>query len=271
MISHDAIKYILILCILMFIKSKLIDNTQAIKYFVKLYNMNYTLLDDQYIYILLNDYLENENDTVNTIKKYLLLIHVSYMIDVSNITFVNLFDNSKLMKNQKNKTNIKSLTSCDINDIIENYIEMKLIITYLQLYLASYGVAKKKSFTTDINEYYNMTTINILKNEIIERIELLKSMFGIKFIYFILHKPSRKIKKPIYIHDKEYMELLSYNEIVDYSIELFTRLSENLNIFIKDFEFNKFIKILLFDYIETSTDKISEKFYNQTMKKYIII
>ena len=94
-------------------------------------------------------------------------------------------------------------------------------------------------------------------------------MLSVRFINFILNKEDRKKKNKIYLYDKDYLEMMSYDELIKYIFVLFSEIHQNIDNYLRDIEFNKYLKIIIICYIDENNDKISLKFHQKILKKYI--
>ena len=103
-------------------------------------------------------------------------------------------------------------------------------------------------------------------------------MIGYKLLIFILNKKNRK-KKELNSIDNLELEIVTfndlynmeYNKLIKYCFLLFMKIDKNIDTFIQDFEFVKYLKIIVINYIDNNEDKITHKFHDKLLKKYVLI
>lgn len=247
--------------ILLMNKFKIIKDKETIDIFFYLYKNNYKILKDERTLGLINF---NENNT--TFEKYLILLIIIYNLNTEFLELVNFFNNSKLFKLNKNKISINS--EIIYTDNIDNIHEIESAILEgiedLQNYLTSYKIESLLICS------FNEITINIIRDEIINRFILLKNMVGSGLLNLLLNRKTRKKYSFIEIYDEKYLSTMKYEELQDYIIIIFGRIRDNIKKIKTDIEFNKYLQLLFINYINNNTkNQITKKFYNKLIKKFL--
>ncbi len=277
-ITYIHIKHIFIIYIITLLKMNIITINTCIYIFFLFYKNNFNLLDDGHFFIkIMNNYLIEQKE-ISKLTKYLTFIYVISTLNSIKLNFINLLNKSKLYKMQKKKLIIseEEIYSDNLHIVLDTFNKTNDEILYLNKYIKSY------EFISEKPNIFKLTLIkpkNIfkpdLKFEIINRIELLKENLGISLLEFILKKKDRKKDKNnieyLELYDYEYLSTMSYDEILKYSFKLFYEIDNNLIAYSKDFEFLKYLKLIIINYFENFDDKISIKLFEKLLKKYIVL
>ena len=267
-VTYKHIKHIFIIYIITLLKMEFITINTSIYIFFLFYNKNFNLLDDNSFFIkLINNYLIEKKE-ISKLTKYLTFIYVISTLNNINLNFITLLNKSNLYKNQKKIINIleEDIYSDNIQLALNTYNITSTELNYLIKYIKSY------EFITDKPNNFTLTLVKPkdifkpeLKLEIINRIELLKENFGINLLNFIIQKKDRKKEKI----KENYLEIYELDDLTRNSYKLFYEINTNLEGYLKDFEFLKYLKLIIINYFEKFEDKISVKLFEKLLKKYI--
>jgi len=261
------IKEIFIIYIIILLNLKIITEHESIKIYYGFYKSNFNLfIDKNYLFQILQIL---KSIKYNILLKYICFIYIIAKIDTEYYEIINLYNKSKIGKAQLIKITHDNIINCKIDQTNDIYNELDFIFDNLKDYLVSFDRSSIfKYFLMSKNEYIK----NIHKHELINRLEQVKKIVGDKLLYLLVNKKNRKYtyQQDIIIHNKEYLIMMTYNELYYYSQSIFNKINENIKDYLKDIEFVKYLKIIVLCYLDDYNDKTSKKFYEKLVKKYII-
>ena len=275
----DKIKEIFVIYILFLYKLEILNIDNVIDIFFGFFKINFNIFEDNQFFLKIINYLllcNKENKDFLKLSKYITFIYVITIINKVKLDFINLLNNSQLFKNQKKKINLNEndIFNGDLYNNSVIFSNLKSEIEYLKKYVESYEFFGKKNnlftfgFINACKEYQE-----IHKNEILNRIILIKNKLGLKLLHFLLHKKNRKEKTiiKIDIYDEEDLRSIDYKELLKYSYKLFNTLNDNLDGYLKDFEFCKYLLAIMISFKEDHIDKITIKLHEKLLKKYVFL
>ncbi len=263
---YDKIKQIFLIYIIILTKLEILKVNISVKLVYFFYKNNINLVSDRVFFINIINTIKNidNNNYLNILLKYLTFIFIIGSIDNYNIKLSTLINQSKLFKNKTTDDNSDS-------DIINKLIDIKN-------YLDCFEIVndRNKFFKQIIASNKNDSLKKIYKEELINRVKTLCDILGNRLLMFILNKKNRKKKELITDFDLEiifFNDLYSMddNQTFDYCLLLFIKASKNIDSFIQDFEFIKYLKIIINNYIKDSNDLITPNFHEKLIKKYVLI
>jgi hypothetical protein len=276
----DKIKQIFLIYIIILVKLDILKINESIKIIYLFYKNDINLLSDIHFYKNVYYTIKNLNDNdLNIFSKYLTFLYIIANIDDYNMKFLKLLNESKLFKDTKKEIDTKNLISNKLYQITYDFNNIKDELCDLKKYIDSFEIHNNKNnFVKQFLFIKNDLIKKIHKDEIIGRLELLCDMIGYKLLLFILNKKNRK-KKELNSIDNLELEFVTlsdlynmeYNKVIKYCFLLFMKIDKNIDSFIQDFEFVKYLKIIVINYIVNGEDKITHKFHEKILKKYVFI
>lgn len=274
----DKIKDIFIIYIIVLYNTGILKIDNSIDIIFGFYKINFNIIENKFFFIKINNYLlsnNKENNDFLKLSKYMTFIYVVSKINKDIIQLIKNINNCKLYKSQNRKINLYELDIFN-GELYQNntiFTCLKNELEFIKKYIESYEFFGKKNnlFTFGFLKSTEKNQ-NLHKNELIERIDLLFKQLGYKLINFILNKKNRNKDKSDYLEilDIEYLQNLEYKEILKYFYKLFNEINNNLDSFLKDFEFCKYLKVILITFVDDHVDKISIKLHEKLIKKYVI-
>ncbi len=262
----EKIKEIFVIYILIQLHLDIINEDDAIIFFYKFTEKKYNLIINSQQFNSIIEYLKLTK--FDKLIKYITFIFVISILEEESDKIINYCNKSNLYKVNKKKIEIYEETNN--SNIINKYNNINNEIDYIKNYLLSFEFNKKKGiFLSGIYCANSLDIKNINKNELIDRIKLLYLQLGKSFVFFIANKKDRKNPNSYFdILEESYLEEMQYEELVKYCIIFFDKINKNLENMKKDFEFCKYLKIIYLNFVETKTDKITDKLYKKLLKKY---
>lgn len=276
----DKIKQIFLIYIIILVKLEVLKINESIKIIYLFYKNNINLLSDKDFFINIFNIISNiKNGDLNVFLKYLTFFYIIGTIDNYNLEFLKLINKSKLYKKTEKEIDTDNLSSNQLYTITYDFNNIKNELIEIKNYLYSFEILNNKNnFLKQFLFVKNDSLKKIHKEEIITRLELLYEMIGHKLLLFILDKKNRKKKELKSVDDIKVelvtyydTEMMEYTKLIKYSFLLFMKIDKNIDSFIQDFEFIKYLKIILINYIVSGNDKITSKFHEKLMKKYVLL
>lgn len=267
---YDKIKQIFLIYIIILTKLEILKVNMSVKIVYFFYKNNINLVSDKNFFInILNTIKVINNNDLTIFSKYLTFIFIIGYIDEYNIKLFRLINQSKLFKNTNNKLDLDQITA-DYSDIINKLIDIKNYLNTFEI------LNDRNKFFRQITNNKNDSLKKIYKEELLNRVKILCDILGNRLLMFIINKKNRKKKELISDYDLEiifFNDLYSMddNETIDYCFLLFIKVSKNIDSFIKDFEFIKYLKIIIGNYVKDPTDLITPNFHEKLIKKYVLI
>jgi hypothetical protein len=276
----DKIKQIFLIYIIILIKLEILKINESIKIIYLFYKNNINLVSDKEFFISIFNTIQNLNEeNLNIFCKYLTFVFIMGTIDNYNKQFLKLINESKLFKDTQKEIDVDNLQSNNLYHITDDFNNIKDELSEIKKYISSFEILNNKNnFLKQFLFVKNDSIKNFHKEEIINRLELLCNMIGYKLLIFILNKKNRK-KKELNSIDNLELEIVTfndlynmeYNKLIKYCFLLFMKIDKNIDTFIQDFEFVKYLKIIVINYIDNNEDKITHKFHDKLLKKYVLI
>jgi len=264
------IKEIFLLYIIILINFNILTEYDALIIIYDFNLINFSLLENKTFFEQIKIITDN-----NMLTKYLDFFYVIYQMNSYYINLTNLINNTKLFAINKRKIIIEQSEYFVLNNesIINNYNIINNEIEFLLNYINSYEINKNNYDFLFSFKSENINNKDVHKYEVINRIILIYNMLGTKLIEFILNKPNRKkvSNTKINIISIEQLRDLKYDELIKYTYIFFDTIEQNLKHFLKDFEFTKYLKIIMCTFFESKQDNITNKLHEKIVKKYINI
>jgi hypothetical protein len=276
----DKIKQIFLIYIIILVKLEVLKINESIKIIYLLYKNNINLLTDKDFFINIVNTISNiKNEDLNIFLKYLTFFYIIGTIDNYNLKFLKLINKSELYKKTEKEIDTDNLVSNQLYTITDNFNNINNELIEIKNYLYSFEILNNKNnFLKQFLFVKDDSLKKLHKEEIISRLELLCNMFGKKLLLFILNKKNRKKKEVKSIDNIQVelvtyydLEIMEYTKIIKYSFLLFMKIDKNIDSFKQDFEFIKYLKIILINYIVSGNDKITSRFHEKIMKKYVLL